>query len=234
MKENISFFLPTRTGSERVINKNIKQFGSYKNGLIELKLLQLMQSKRLSGVILSTNDDFCISIAKKIDPKETKIKVDRRPEHLCLSTTSLEDLINYVPTVCQYDHILWGHVTTPFANSITYDNAIKVYFEQIKNGYDSLVSGLDHQNFFFNKRTGERLYRSANDDRWPRTQDLEKLFEVNHVAFINSKKSYIETKNRIGSNPYLMSMNKIESLDIDWDEDFKMTDIIAKNMKLEL
>ena len=43
--DKISFFLPTRKGSERVKNKNTRPFAGIKGGLVENKIKQLLSCK---------------------------------------------------------------------------------------------------------------------------------------------------------------------------------------------
>jgi CMP-N-acetylneuraminic acid synthetase len=219
---NVSFFLPTRMGSQRVKNKNTRKFSRFEGGVFELKLLQLRESKKIQEIIISTNDPECIQIAEKARLIDNRIKIIERPNHLCLDETNLEDLIEYVSTLTELDHILWGHATTPMVDSQVYDEAISCYFKEIKNGYDSLVGVSKIQNFILNN-SGE-IINNTSDQKWPRTQDLEPIFEINHAVFLTSKKIYRSDKNRLGSFPKLFVIDKIISCDIDWEEDFLMAE----------
>jgi CMP-N-acetylneuraminic acid synthetase len=225
---NIAFFLPTRKGSQRVINKNTRPFAHYNGGLLENKLIQLLQTKRIDEIILSTNDEQCIEIAQNIANGSARVKIIERPQHLCLDTTNLVDLINYVPTITNANHILWGHVTTPLAGAIEYDKAIDVYLSETARGFDSLISVTELKNFLLNKNG--QLINNTTSIPWPRTQDLETLFEINHVMFIASRNVYLEQKNRIGKKPYLHVMDKIASFDVDWEDDFLIAESIFKNL----
>jgi N-acylneuraminate cytidylyltransferase len=227
--ETVAFFLPTRKGSQRVKNKNTRTFACNPDGLIGNKLEQLCRTKKIDELILSTNDDECIRIAEKYAKTCSRLKIVVRPDELCLDTTNLEDLISYVPTITDASYILWGHVTTPLADEWDYDKAIAIYQEKLKEGFDSLVSVTKLQNFLFNKDS--KLINNAANILWPRTQDLEELYEINHVMFIASKDIYKSQKNRIGAKPFLYQMNKLHSFDIDWEEDFKIAEAIWLNMK---
>lgn len=220
----VSFFLPTRKGSQRVINKNTRPFAGIPGGLLQNKLEQLINAAYIDEIVLSTNDEECIAIAEKVMPKSDKIVIDRRPVALCLDTTNLKDLIDYVPTVVSHEHIVWGHVTTPLAGAADYDQGIKNYLEALQAGHDSLISVCDFKNFLLNK--AGKVVNNNTPLPWPRTQDLETLYEVNHVMFIASKQVYRETGNRVGVNPLLYSMDKINSFDVDWEEDFKIAEIL--------
>lgn len=80
-----------------------------------------------------------MTIAKKYC-SDKRLRIIPRPEDLCLSSTNLQDLIRYVPTITEVEHILWGHVTTPLVDANIYDVAIESYLAGLNNGYDSLVS----------------------------------------------------------------------------------------------
>ena len=66
MSNKIAFFLPTRSGSQRVVEKNTRNFAETKGGLTKIKLLQLIKTKNVDEIILSTNNDECISIAENL------------------------------------------------------------------------------------------------------------------------------------------------------------------------
>jgi CMP-N-acetylneuraminic acid synthetase len=225
MKKDICFFLPTRKGSQRVKSKNTRPFAGISGGILELKLRQLMECKTLSNIVLSTNDEFSMEIANKIDPQQSKIKVIPRPDHLCLDTTVLTDLIKYVPEIVKESHIIWGHTTTPFVKAEDYDTGIENYFSKLEEGYDSLISVMPLQNFLLDQK-GDVFNYDAGANRWPRTQDLPILYEVNHAMFITSRDIYIKESNRIGSKPYLYEQDKIKSFDIDWIDDFLIAEAI--------
>ena len=225
MKRDICFFLPTRKGSQRVKTKNTRPFSNVEGGILGLKLRQLMKSETLSRVLLSTNDEVSIEIAYKIDPHQEKISVMVRPDHLCLDTTVLTDLITYVPEVVKEKHILWGHATTPFVDGEEYDKGIERYFASLEKGYDSLVSVIALQNFLLDSNANVFNY-DASVNRWPRTQDLPVLYEVNHAMFITSRETYMNKQNRIGSKPFLYEQDTMKSFDIDWEEDFFIAEAI--------
>lgn len=199
MSNKVSFFLPTRKGSERVKSKNTKPFADIEGGLVENKVKQLLATKLIDEIIFSSNDEVCMEVASKY--KDSRLRIIERPTELCLSTTNLQDLICYVPTVTDADHILWGHVTTPLCGADQYDAGIKLYFDKLNKGYDSLVGVTELKNFLLNKEG--KLINNTTDIPWPRTQDLEPLYPINHTMFLAKREVYTEQKNRIGKKPLL-------------------------------
>lgn len=222
----VAFYLPTRKGSERVKNKNTKPFAGIEGGLVENKVKQLLETKLIDEIIFSSNDETCIAVAEKY--KDSRLKIIERPNELCLSTTNLQDLICYVPTVTDADHILWGHVTTPLCGADQYDTGIKLYLEKLNEGYDSLVGVTELKNFLLNK--DGKLINNTTDIPWPRTQDLEALYPINHTMFLAKREVYTEQKNRIGKKPFLFIMDEMHSFDIDWPDDFVIAEIMYKNL----
>lgn len=221
--DKVAFFLPTRKGSQRVKNKNTRPFAGIEGGLIENKIRQLVETKLVDEIIISSNDELCLDIASKYIV-DSRMKILKRPDELCLDTTNLQDLICYVPTITDAEHILWGHVTTPIVDSMDYDNAIKLYLSKLEAGYDSLIGVKELRNFLLDENGV--LINNSTSIPWPRTQDLEVLYEINHTIFLAKRRVYSELKNRIGSNPFLHVMNEIKSFDIDWDDDFEIAEIL--------
>ena len=227
MSEKIAFFLPTRKGSERVKNKNTRPFADIEGGLVENKIKQLLSTKHIDEILFSSNDEMCIAIAEKYT-SDSRLRIIPRPNELCLSTTNLQDLICYVPTITNADHILWGHVTTPLVEAKVYDTAIEQYLSKIIKGYDSLVSVKELKNFLLNQEG--KLVNNTTNIPWPRTQDLEPLYEINHAIFLAKRSVHTEQKNRIGQKTLLYIMDEIHSKDIDWEEDFKIAEIMYKTL----
>ena len=181
----------------------------------------------IDEILFSSNDEMCIAIAEKYT-SDSRLRIIPRPNELCLSTTNLQDLICYVPTITNADHILWGHVTTPLVEAKVYDTAIEQYLSKIIKGYDSLVSVKELKNFLLNQEG--KLVNNTTNIPWPRTQDLEPLYEINHAIFLAKRSVYTEQKNRIGQKTLLYIMDEIHSKDIDWEEDFKIAEIMYKTL----
>ena len=132
-----------------------------------------------------------------------------------------------MPTVTSAEHILWGHVTTPLADATTYDRAVEAYFEALDEGCDSLVGVTELKNFLLDAEG--RLINNTTELPWPRTQDLAPLYEINHAVFLAPREVYIEQRNRLGVSPKLYVMDKIASMDIDWEEDFVIAEVLVRS-----
>lgn len=221
----ISVFLPCRAGSVRVPRKNIKPFAGVEHGLIELKLKQLSYSKLVDEVVLSTNDVDILEYAEQLGL--SKLRVHRRAEHLCSSETSTDDLVSHALDLIPQGHILWTHVTSPFIGAKVYDEIIEQYYLGLERGYDSLMTTTLIHGFLWDDNAPINYDRTV--EKWPRTQTIAPIHEVNSGVFLNSAQNYAQFNDRIGTKPYLYPLNKIIAHDVDWQEDFIIAEAIYKN-----
>lgn len=214
-----------RAGSERIPRKNTKKFSGIDGGLCSIKINQLLQCKSINYIFVSTNDQNVIDIANSFE--STKIRIIKRPDELSSSSTSTDDLINYVPEIMPDGHILWTHVTSPFIGPDIYDKIIKTYFNNLKK-YDSLMTVTKIQKFIWNDIQPINYDRSI--EKWPRTQTLEPLWEINSGVFITTRKIYKKHMDRVGVRPYLFELSGDLAFDIDWMSDFTTAEEIYKRL----
>ncbi len=220
MKEIIAF-LPMRKGSQRVKNKNIRDFAGIKGGLTYIKISQLLKVDLIDKIVVSTNDEEVKSIAKSFN--SPKIIIDDRPEHLASSSTSTDELIKYVPIIINNGIVLWTHVTSPFVSENLYKKMIQFYLKNLEQ-YDSLMSVTKIQKFLWNENGPINYDRKK--EKWPRTQTIRPLYEVNSAAFIADIDIYKKYNDRIGKQPFLYELNEKEAFDIDWEEDFEVAEVL--------
>lgn len=224
MTKKITCFLPCRAGSQRVVKKNIKPFAGYKHGLIQIKLRQLLQAEKIDEVVLTTNDTDILAYAESM--AEPRLRLHHRVEELSSSATSTDQLVAHALELIPEGHILWTHVTSPFITAKHYDDVIRNYWEQRKLGYDSLMTTTAIHGFLWQDEQPMNYDRTI--EKWPRTQTLAPVHEVNSGAFLAPADLYRELDDRIGRRPYLYVMDRFTSFDIDWPEDFVIAECLVE------
>lgn len=223
--KKITVFLPCRSGSQRVTNKNTKTFANVSGGLLSIKIKQLIDTINIEKIVVSTDDILVKKIVLEFNSE--KIIIDNRPNYLASSETSTDDLISYLPKIIESEHIMWTHVTSPFITSEIYFEAINKYFECISTlNFDSLMSVTPLRTFLWNEDGPINYNRDL--EKWPRTQTLNPIYEINSGFFIANRNTYLNQNDRIGKLPYLYKLDKINSFDIDWPEDFKIGELLYK------
>jgi CMP-N-acetylneuraminic acid synthetase len=222
--DKVTCFLPCRAGSQRVLKKNIKPFAGYEHGLVQLKLRQLLEAEMIDEVVLTSNDSQILKYAESL--REPRLRLHHRVEELSSSATSTDQLVAHALKLIPEGHILWTHVTSPFIGTKQYDAVIRTYLEQQDNGYDSLMTTAAIHGFLW--QDGKPMNYDRSIEKWPRTQTLKAVHEVNSGVFIASTKIYRELDDRVGHHPYLYQMDKITSFDIDWPEDFVIAECLVE------
>lgn len=216
----MKIFIPIKQKSQRVPNKNFRDFGGvplYKHTLYKLRGLD---------VYVDTDSDEIVEEAEK-DPKLSHVFAFKRSPHLIGHDVSvnllIEDFLQEIDD--EHEKIVQLHVTNPFFNVETLE---EVFLNYRKGGYvDSVFSVNVIQSRLW------RLEGRGNDNMVPLpinhnprvlepTQDLSPLYEENSVFYMFSKYSFDKGKNRIGENPRLYPLSFPENLDIDTEEDWKI------------
>ena len=75
------------------------------------------------------------------------------------------------------------------------------------------------------------LNYSENKQKWPITQDIKKLYEINSGAFIANKDIYKRLNNRLGEEPKYFILDKLQSLDIDNLDEFNLVEKILDSLQ---
>ena len=218
----ISFFIPIKKNSKRVKNKSTRRIGKFKLGLTEIKILHL---KKLKNILKKDNRlpkmEFIISTdcekVKKYVKKYPWLKLHNRTRALA-TDDCLDKLIKEVPKICLGKFILWTHVTSPCFNEFCYKNFLLEFLKNIKK-CDSAFSANLVGTFVLNDKY-KWISHDITKKKWPRTQDLKKLFSVNSAAFIAKRSIYTKMNDRLGKKPFPIISEKWSGFDIDNMEDF--------------
>tara|TARA_B100001093_G_C26750087_1_gene980688 strand:+ start:396 stop:1121 length:726 start_codon:yes stop_codon:yes gene_type:complete len=235
----ISFFIPIKKVSRRIPNKNTKRIHNYKFGLTEIKIKHLIklkkkikQNKLLNKIdfefVISSDDDKIKNYIKNFK----WIKFDKRPKKLA-KDDCLDELIRHVPRICSGKYIVWTHVTSPFFDHNCYSDFLTNFLKN-KSKYDSGFTADRIKSFIFNSTKKNWISHNRRFNKWPRTQDLDKIYKINHAAFIAKRQIYEKLGDRIGSKPLpvVSKKNFLEAFDIDEKIDFKLLNkIIRQNEK---
>ena len=226
----ITCFLPCRKGSERVKNKNIRPFVNFKHGLISIKLNQLLEVDAIDEIVLSTNDLDIIEYAQSLQSE--KITIHKRDDSLSSSATSTDEVITLANDLIHEGHILWTHVTSPFLNSTEYSKIIEAYKSALEEGYDSLMTTTLIKGFIWDENGAVNYNREI--EKWPRTQTITPLHEINSGVFLASKKIYNDKLDRIGDKPKLYPLDKMSGFDIDWPDDYTLAECLLRADLVEI
>lgn len=209
--------VPCRAGSQRVKDKNIRDFAG--ESLIKIKLKQLLKVPEVSRIIVSTDDPKVKDIVNNLN--EDKIEISHEELDRSDIGSNNESMVRYFANKFDIDgHFLWTHVTSPFITEETYSKAIKLYLENLGKN-DSLVSVIKIQKYLWDEN-GHSFNYDHSAEKWPKTQTLKPIYEINSGIFLLPYSLMREKQDRIGDKPIYFETTKLENFDIDWQEDFDL------------
>ncbi|HIQ65447.1 MAG TPA: acylneuraminate cytidylyltransferase family protein [Candidatus Coproplasma stercoravium] len=217
----IKALVAVRSGSTRVINKNLRPFAG--SNLLELKLNQLKRIKLLDGIVVNSNDDEMLAIAKNLGCETVK-----RDEYYASNTVSMSDVYKNMAENIDTDVIAYINVTNPLILDTTIEKAIKTFIET-ENRFDSLNSAHLVKEFLFKDN------QPINYDlkHQPRSQDLPDIAALNFAINILRKETMIQNKNVVGNKPNIYIIDEVEATDIDNLIDFEFAEFIYNKRKSE-
>ena len=216
----IKALVAVRSGSMRVKDKNLRPFAG--SNLLMLKLEQLKRIKLLDGIIVNSNDDEMLGIARNMGCETVK-----REAFYASNEVMTSDLYRYLAENANTDVIAYINVTNPLLKDETISMAIQTYFDN-KTMFDSLNSAHLIKEFLFkdNKPINYDLRKQ------PRSQDLPDIMALNFAINIIERKTMIECCNVVGNKPNIFVIDEVEGTDIDNLIDFEFAEFMYKRQNL--
>ena len=230
MNKNKTFLaiIPAR-GSKRLPRKNVLELCG--KPLIAWSIEAGLKSKYIDKLIVTSDDEDILSISEKYGSD-----IIKRPEELSNDTATTFDALKHtIDNLEKYDYIVLLQPTSPLRNEKYLDEAIEL-LEQ-KNA-DAVISvcEMDHSPLWSNTLPEDGCMKSFLKEEVlnKRSQDLDKYFRLNGAIYVCKIDKFLENKGFfLKENIYAYKMDKKNSIDIDDEFDFLMTEYIInyKNTK---
>ena len=218
MKNDLSVVVPIRKGSVRVKNKNLRKFNS-KNLLI-YKILKLKKLKNINKIIINTDSDEAISIAKTLN-----VNYFKRKNYFASSKCSNSSFWQNIAENTNSKYIMFTNSTSPLVKIKTYQSIINKFLK-IKKNYGSIntVTSIKEYIYYKNKPL------NFKENKAPKSQNINNLFKLNFAVNIISTKEMSENKSIVSNKPYFFHLNEIEGFDIDSVLDFEIAEFLHKKI----
>lgn len=210
-------FLPAKGASSRIQNKNLK--------LLDGKPLFLHTLEKLAAcdfideVYLDTESDDVIGEASEVDCHILR----RDPELASNKTDGNKLFLNEVGQVLG-DIYIQSLCTSPFINPETIRRGIEILVKD--DQYDSVV--LVRRDRLYTWTDGAPAYDVNNI---PNSVDLGDTVIETMGLYIVRRETALKTRRRIGDRPYLLEATPLESIDVNWPEDFALAELIAAGLR---
>lgn len=217
-KYSVTALIPMKGHSERVPSKNIRLFGGKPLFFHILENLEIADF--VSDILVNTDSPKIMSL---IDQNFPDVIILERPQHLLGDKVPMTSIIEYDAQHIKTEHFLQTHATNPLLRGNTIDYAIENYFDGLKQDFDSVMGVTKHQTRFYDHN---KMPINHNPDIMLPSQDMPPLYEDNSNFYINSTANFLKHRNRVGKNPLFIEVPKLESIDIDEEEDFIIAEAV--------
>ena len=224
MTSMITAVIPVREGSRRILNKNIRPFAG--SSLLELKIQQLKRIDDISTILVSTDSERMLTVAK-----ENGVVAKRRPKEYCdESSKSFNEVVEYIAEKeVDTEVMMWVPCVCPLVSDYSIKEGIRV-FNEIEQGLrneDSVASAKLIKEYIFDE--SGPINFSINDH--VPSQLLPNWHVIVNGFFIAKRADMIKWKFVYGRKPYLFEISKTEGVDIDDEVDFYIAEELFNHRK---
>ena len=218
MKKNseIIAIVPVKLKSQRVKSKNIRKFAN--SNLFQIKLNQLKKTKCFKKIIISSESDKILNIAKK-----NKFETHKRNPYFSTSKVPMSEVYRNIASEISGEFIAWINITNPLISHEIYEEAVRKW-RKLSYQYDCLLSAVENKQNYFFKNKAINFKRTP----WPRSQDLEPLVSLSFAVNILKRKDMIKCGSCVGKNPFFFITNPLIAIDIDDQASFRLAEILYK------
>lgn len=217
MFKRVTALLPMRHDSKRVIGKNYRPIGG--KLLYQHILDTLLRIPEITQVVVDTDSPILKESLREHYPQ---VAVIDRPSDLCADTIPMNTILLYDTAQCEADLFLQTHSTNPLLSADTISRALKA-FKEAWPRYDSLMGVNRYQSRFW---TADGKPINHDPAIMLRSQDLKPVYEDNSCIYLFTRENLVKYSSRVGQTPLLFEVPKLESQDIDEEDDFTLAEML--------
>jgi CMP-N,N'-diacetyllegionaminic acid synthase len=216
--------IPARGGSKGLPGKNIINLAG--KPLIAWTIEVAKQSKFIDKLILSSDDEEIISVAKKYGC-DVPFK---RPAELALdSTPGIDPILHAMKEFPEFDLVICLQATSPLRNSADIDGAIEMCIMQNSPSCIS-VSPAEQSPYWMFKLDNQNVMMPllSLDSTVVRRQDLPPVYTLNGAVYVAKSEWIKKTKSFLSDETTGFIMPVERSIDIDTELDLQIASYILE------
>jgi CMP-N-acetylneuraminic acid synthetase len=217
--------LPMKANSERVRGKNFREFEG--KPLFRWVLDTLLGMREIDQIVINTDARHILAEQGLTDTDKILIR-DRKAE-ICGDFVSMNSIIADDLANVPADEYLMTHTTNPLLSKATILQALIKFREGHGQGTADSLFTVDKIQTRFYRQDASPVNHDPNN--LIRTQDLEPWFEENSNLYVFTRSSFAATGARIGKKPIMYVNPRIESIDIDDQEDWDFACMAVKYLR---
>lgn len=210
-------FLPAKGSSNRIPNKNTMLLDGEPMFLRSLK--KLANCKLIDEVYLDTESTEIMELAG-----EVRCKLLRRDPALASNKTDGNQLFLNQVRHTDADICVQLLCTSPLIRPETIEKAVEVLRDHPE--YDSVVAVRKEKQY---RWAGGRPEYDLN--HIPNSVDLDDTVIESMGMYVMRREAVLRLERRIGDTPYLLEIDPMEAIDVNWPEDFELAHLIAVGLR---
>lgn len=225
MSINNIAFVPMRSGSKSIIDKNIKQFSGYP--LFHWGISEALKSNCFDEIIVSTDSRRYGQMVRDHFSND-KIKIDLRPVSLAADETSTEDvLLEFFSREPQYEQCLCilHQITSPFVKAENFAEIVRLYNT---GDYDTLLSGVVFKRFIWDHQVNPLNYVPIER---PRRQDMQDYYCENGALYAFGVKAFNEHRSRLFGEIGMVEMPEDSLIELDEPRDWMIAEKLFEDIR---
>ncbi len=221
--------IPARGGSKRIHQKNIKLF--LNKPIISYSIKSAIESKLFDEIMVSTDDEKVVEIAKKHGASVPFMRSDKTANDFAvIADVIIEVLDNYKKLGIEFDNFCVLFATAPFVTPVR----LKEGFELLtKKGFDSVFPVLKYSYPIQRalKIENDKLSMINPENYLKRSQDLMPTYHDSGQFYWMTTKEFYKQKTLFSKNAGAIILSEMEVQDIDTLEDWEVAEIKYKRIK---
>lgn len=203
--------LPMRHSSERIPGKNYRILGD--RPLYHHVLETLLQTRSVTKVVIDTDSPVITNEVSVLYPEVILLE---RPQHLRSGDVPMNQVLLHDIQQVPASLYIQTHSTNPLLQAATIDRAIDAFLAAADT-HDSLFSVTPLRARLWSEK-GNPL--NHDPEVLERTQDLKPIFQENSAIYIFPTDTITRYERRIGMNPLMFQIDRLEGWDIDEEAEF--------------
>ena len=218
-RKKLTAIVPVRQGSQRIKNKNFKDFAG--KNLLRIKLEVLKRIDIIDSIVVNTDSEEALSMAD-----EFEVEKFRREGYYASSECNNSDFFENLAENTDADFIMYSPCTAPLIKEETYYD----FISRFRNGldrFDSLPTVSPVKSHLW--LDGKPINYDPNNS--PNTQDLPDILRLNYGLSVISRQDMIKYRNVVGSKPSFYKLDDFEAVDVDNPIDFEFAEFLYLKYK---
>ena len=218
-RKKLTAIVPVRQGSQRIKNKNFKDFAG--KNLLRIKLEVLKRIDIIDSIVVNTDSEEALSMAD-----EFEVEKFRREGYYASSECNNSDFFENLAENTDADFIMYSPCTAPLIKEETYYD----FISRFRNGldrFDSLTTVSPVKSHLW--LDGKPINYDPNNS--PNTQDLPDILRLNYGLSVISRQDMIKYRNVVGSKPSFYKLDDFEAVHVDNPIDFEFAEFLYLKYK---